>query len=491
MNKRRANIVTTLINQLVTTFCGMIVPRVLIGAFGSGIYGMTVSITQFLSYISLLEGGIGGVARGKLYGPLARNDKQQIGAVYYAIRRFFRYVSAAFICYALVIGVSYKSFAHIADFSQAYVFALVMVISIATLAKYMGGLANITLINADQRLYINNAVVIFTTIINTAAILILVWLKCDIIWVKLGSSLIFVIRPLLYTLYVKKHYDLPKKCAEKAELEQKWTGIGQHIAFFLHINTDVVLLTLFADVKFVAVYSVYSIVINSIRAITQSFAGGMEAAFGEAIAKNQTDKLRRLYRRYGILLSAATAVLFGCTGVLIVPFVKLYTAGITDANYIEPLFAIVLLLAEATNCLALPCSSLPVAANQLRETRWGAYGEAIINIAVSCILIWKAPLLGVAAGTLAATIFRAIYYTYYSSKYILKTSVCKNLLGMAGTELLILAITILGQRIISLIEIENYFMWIVCGVVTFAAAAVPIGIIAYTEMKKTEISTEI
>ena len=385
--KSRLNIVTTLCNQLITTACGIVIPRVLISAFGSEAYGISVSITQFLSYITLLESGIGGVARAKLYGPLAKNDMAEISAVYRAIRSFFRCVAGAFLVYSIVLGITYHDLANVTLFSKTYIFFLVLVIGLSTLAKYMGGLAYLTLIVADQKQYINNVILMTTTVANTLAIVLLVWLKADLLWVKLGSSLIFVTRPLLYALYVKKNYRLPKVGKEKAVLEQKWTGIGQHIAYFLHTNTDVVLLTLFANAKLVAVYAVYHLISNSVRAITESFSGGMEAVFGEMIARGQLEQLRRAYKRYKTLLVSASGVLFSCAGVLIVPFVRLYTRGITDAEYIQPFFALILLMSEAINCMMLPCTSLPVAANHLKQTRWGAYGEAAINRVLYCVLI--------------------------------------------------------------------------------------------------------
>ena len=345
--KSRRNIVTTLASQLVATACGIVVPRILIGSFGSEAYGISVSITQFLSYITLLEGGIGGVARAELYGPLARKDQKGISTVYHAVRRFFYYVAAFFLVYSLVLGLLYYDVAKVTIFSRPYVFCLVLVISLTTLAKYMGGLANLILIFADQKQYVNNIISIGLTLVNTLAIIILTGNRCDLIWVKLGSSLIFVVRPLLYAVYVRKHYHLPRLGKEKAVLEQKWTGIGQHIAYFLHTNTDVVLLTLFADVRLVAVYSVYSLVVSSIRAIAEASSGGMEAAFGELIAKGQLAALRKAYYRYKVLLTAVTTTLFCCTGILILPFVRLYTRGITDADYIQPLFAVILLTAEA------------------------------------------------------------------------------------------------------------------------------------------------
>lgn len=89
VEKAKLNIMTTLLNQLITTACGIVVPRILIASFGSEVYGISVSITQFLSYITLLESGIGGVARAKLYDPLAQKNYGEIWKVYRAIASFF------------------------------------------------------------------------------------------------------------------------------------------------------------------------------------------------------------------------------------------------------------------------------------------------------------------------------------------------------------------------------------------------------------------
>ena len=52
----------------------------------------------------------------------------------------------------------------------------------------------------------------------------------------------------------------------------------------------------------------------------------------ELIAKGRLDRLRRTFRRYQTLIVSVSVVLFSCTGALIVPFVRLYTKGITDAT---------------------------------------------------------------------------------------------------------------------------------------------------------------
>lgn len=472
--KSQINIITALCNQLVTTACGIIVPHILITAFGSEAYGLSVSITQFLSYITLLEGGIGGVARGKLYGSLARNDTAAISGTYYAIKRFFRYVAFAYIIYSIILGCTYYDLAHITAFSKPYVFALILVIGLSTLSKYMGGLSNLLLIVADQKQYVNNLILTTTTAVNTLVIVLLVKLNADFIWVKLGSSMIFIVRPLLYAIYVKKHYRLSKVDMKPDALEQKWTGIGQHIAYFLHTNTDIVLLTVLSDVKLVAVYAVYKLVISSIRSIAESFSSGMEAVFGELIAKNQLEKLRRSYMQYSTMLNSVSGVLFTCTGILIISFVRLYTKGITDANYIQPTFALILMMSEAVNCIMLPCSCLPIAANHLKQTRWGAYGEAIINIALSCILIKWSPLVGVALATLIATVFRATFNLVYSTKHILFLTPTRHIVSFFISSAVIASVSYAGYLLIENAVIENYIQWAICGMATFAIIALPI-----------------
>lgn len=472
VQKAKLNILTTLMSQLVATGCGIVIPRVMIGTFGSAVYGLTTSIAQFLSYISLLEGGIGRVARAELYGPLVEKDNYEISRVYQAIKHFFRVVAGVFLVYTMILACSYYDIAQVSDTGRGTVFMLVWVISISTLAKYLGGLANLTLLNASQKQYVGNAVVMATTMANAVLIILLTQYGCDVLLVKTVSSLVYIVQPACYAWYVKRHYQLTSVGKNRSQLKQKWTGIGQHIAYFLHTNTDIVLLTLFADLRLVAVYNVYRLVITSIRKIAGSFTGGMEAVFGELIARKEPESLKNAFWKYKFLLSLVTIVLFGTTAVLILPFVRLYTEGITDANYNQPVFAVVLLFAEAIDCVMHPCSSLPVSANKLKQTRWGSYGEAILNISLSMILIWWEPLLGIAIGTLCAAVFKSIFYLTYSAKYILKEKISMLMKNYLFTNILIGICALAGILLAQTGLITNYVQWLLWGVLVFTAVSV-------------------
>ena len=66
------NIFCSTMAQLVTIISGLIVPRLLLSTFGSEANGLVSSLTQFLNYISLVEGGLGSVVLAALYLPLAK-----------------------------------------------------------------------------------------------------------------------------------------------------------------------------------------------------------------------------------------------------------------------------------------------------------------------------------------------------------------------------------------------------------------------------------
>ena len=460
----KINALSTLANQLVTTLCGLVIPWIMIDTFGSTAYGITISIAQFLSYITLLEGGIGRVARGALYKPLAEKNEERISQVYLAVRRFFATIGIIFSIYVVVLAFGYHSMAQVTTFSWEYTAALVVGISIGKFAEYMSGISKMTLLNADQKQYIVNAVYIVTNILNVIFIVALVKSGVDILWVKVVSSLVFVLRPVLYSWYVHKHYHL-HKTGVKATLPNKFTGIAQHTAYVIQNNTDVMLLTLVADLRAVAVYSVYHLVVFSLRNIATSFTGGMEALLGEMAAKGEQTTLRKTYRSYKLILTTLTLMLFGTAAILIVPFVKLYTDGTTDANYVQPLFALILVVAEALNCLTLPCFNLTIAANKLKQSQFGAYGEAAVNVVVSLVLmlVWD-PLIGVAVGTLAAVIFKCIYYTAFAGKHILKTKVMPLFLKLGITTLALLGFALGGMWLIRDVLIYKYTQWVVWGV---------------------------
>ncbi len=468
------NVISSLLAQIIVVVCGLIVPRCLLKAFGSEVYGATSSITQFLSYIALIEGGIGGVARSELYKPLSENDTNKIAIILKMLKSFFFKVGLIFIIYVVVIGVIFKDISSIKSLDWTTCFFLVAVISISNLGQYFIGITYGILLQADQKNYVINFINAATTILNTVLVILLVFLDFNIVWVKLISSCVFLLRPLVYFLYVKKFYKLPTQ-VEKDEnspvLKAKWTGLGQHIAYFVHSNTDIVLLTIILDLRIVAVYSVYALVTSNIQSLISSFGSGMEGLFGELIAKQEKENLKQIFSKYVSLLSFISIIIFVTTFALIIPFVKLYTSGIEDVDYIYPLFGFLMVLASFIYIIRLPFHNIVIAAGKFKETNLASFGEAGLNIVISIICVYFLGIVGVAIGTCVAVMFRYVYYLIYVYKNIVEENKFNIIKKVLLSFIPFIGMSVLGYFVINLFELENYFYWVLAGFATVCSAA--------------------
>ena len=427
--KALLNSAASLMLEFVTVICGFIVPRLIIGTYGSEINALTSSISQFLSYIALVEAGVGGVIRAALYKPLAEKNNAAMSSIIKATENFFRKIAYIFVGYMVVLAAIFPVLVN-KNFDWAFTASLVIIIGLSTFAQYYFGMTYTVLVQADQRRYVTSFLHIGTIMLNAIMVVIFIKLGASIQILKLATSLIYVLRPLALNVYVKKKYNIDRKAKPDNEaVAQRWDGLGHHIAYFVNLNTDVVILTIFSKISSslalaeVSVYTVYYSVVNGIMKVASSLSAGVEAALGDMIAKREYENLNRKFNLYEFVSFNLVTVLFSCAGLLIVPFMSVYMKGVTDANYIRPLFGYILVLANAMYSIRIPYHSVVYAAGHYKKTRNGAFAEAGINIAVSAILVYFYGIVGVAVGTLVAMTFRTVQYVYYLSKNILNRSV--------------------------------------------------------------------
>jgi len=484
--KALINIIVSLILQGVSIVCGLIVPRLIITTYGSSVNGLIASINQFLGYIVLLEAGVGGVVRAALYKPLANNDINSTSAIIKATERFFKKVACIFILYLLLLSFVFPYVVN-SEFNTFFTAGLVLIIGISTFFQYYFGLSYQVLLQADQKRYVTSILQIATMIINAALIIILIRFGTSIHAVKLGSSMIFVLRPILLNRYVNKKYKIVRDSEPDNEsIKQRWDGLGHHIAFLLHDNTDIALLTIFANIREVSVYSVYYMIVCSMRGLTATFASSIEAAFGNMIANDEKAALNKNFRLFEFCNFSITTILFTSTAILILPFILLYTSEVKDVNYYRPVFAYILIAAEAVYCIRSPYNSVVLAAGHYKQTRNGAFIEAAINIILSIILVNYFGIEGVAIGTLSAMLFRTIQYEAYLSKNILNRSIFefikRIIVYSLAAILIIVVINLLPTKVI-----DSFTAWIVYAVeVVFIASLITFitdGLFYLDEMK--------
>lgn len=466
------NIVSSLMLQVVVLISGFIVPKLIISSFGSDVNGLVSSISQFLAYISLLESGIGPVVKASLYKPIAEKDNRTIKNILRASEKFFRVIALIFIVYLVGLSVLYPLIVQ-KEFGYVYTLSLVLIISISTFFEYYFGMTYKLYLQAEQKTYVTSIIQIVTYILNIIFVVLLVKFGASIQIIKLFSGFAFILRPLIQNIYIKKKYNINLKDAdENYKLDKKWDGLAQHIAAVVHGNTDITILTIFSKLSEVSVYSVYSMVTRGIKSIVSSFSGGIDASFGDMIAKNEKELLNKNFSTYELFYFTIVTIFYTCTILLIVPFVNVYMMDINDTNYIRPLFGWLLVLGEFVWAIRVPYSSITLAAGHFKETRKGAWIEVIVNITISIILVIKYGIVGVAIGTLVAMLLRTIEFIYHTNKYILERNIFINIKKIAVIVTEVLLIILVIKFIPINITFNSYINWIIYAIIVFVVASI-------------------
>ncbi len=456
------NTVFSLIYQLTTIICGFILPRLILGSFGTNINGLVNSITQFLSMISFLELGVGAVVQSSLYKPLAENNEDEVSKIIVSADKFFKRLGFILFVYVIFLIIFYPLVVN-QNYSYLYISTLVIVLSISTFAQNLFGIVNRLLLTADQKGYIQYIAQTIAVILNTLFCFVLIKLGFGIHVVKLTTSIIYLLQPFMIHLYVKNHYRINKKIKYTVEpIKQKWNGIAQHVASVILDSTDMIVLTTFASLSDVSIYSVYFFVVKGVKQLFMSLTSGITSLIGELWAKQELDNLKNMFGWVEWVIHTGTTFVFGVSAIVIVPFVEVYTKGINDANYIQPLFGLLIVLANAGHCLRLPYNIMILAGGHYKQTQNNYIVAALLNIIISILSVRKFGLIGVTFGTLVAMLYQTIWMAYYDSKNLIKWPF-RNFLKQFMIDI-ITFICMYGATVFFDLKNASYIGWVILSI---------------------------
>lgn len=461
---KRINFISALICQLLSVIYGLVVPRLIIGYFGSEVNGLISSITQFLGFISLLEGGLGAVVLAELYSPIENNDTEHIRKVICACQRLFSIIGIVFVGYTIILAFVLPITIG-GSRSFEYVCLLVFILSLSTFSQYVFSITNKLLLQAQQKIYIVNFVTSATFLVNVIIAVIVVKFYPNVHFLKLFSSIAFFIQPIIYSRFVDKKYKtsiFDKNI--KYKLENRWSGFGQNIAHFINMNTDIIVVTIFIGLTSVSVYSVYMLAVIALRNLVSTINNSYQSVFGKYYVESH-EKLTNSFTNFSLFNLALSSSLFMTCLLLINPFVSLYVGGAKDANYYEPVFALIIIIANYLYSVREPFRLVILSAGKFKKTNFGSFMEAGLNLFISILLVKFLGLVGIAIGTLIAIGFRLLYFMWFLKKDVLLFEYKKYLPHFLKASALL--ITNIVLFFVVDFHISNFYMFILIGAAVF------------------------
>ncbi len=462
-NKLFCNSITSLFLQIISTLIALIIPRFMLQLYGSNVNGLTQSITQFLNYIILLEAGVGGVILVALYKPINEKNIEDVAKIVRSSKNFFVKISIIFLFYLIFLSVIYPFLIN-NQFDFIYTSSLILIMGISIIFEYSLGATNKLILMANQKLYIYNFFQICALIINFILMILLIKLNVSIHILKLIVSIPFVLRPIILHIYVNRKYKI-YKTKECVDLPQKWDAFGHHLAFFVHSNTDIVLLTFFFDFNVISIYSIYFLVTIGLSSFINSLTNGFKTLLGKFLSQKNFSSANKLVDCFEFFIFFTGTILFTSCAFLIVPFVKLYTNDITDINYINYSLGFLISFSSFVVIIRNFYCTIIYSAGEFKQTSKSSYIELLLNLIISIILLLVWGVNGVIIGTIVSMSFKVLYSIVYLKKHILYRAINLFIKFIICTFIIVLISSILYITLQSYFNINNFLQWIILAIV--------------------------
>ena len=409
-----------LLLQIATAICGFILPPIVIGVFGSSVNGMVQSVSQFIAYLNIVEAGVGGASIAALYKPLADGDVKERNSILSATAGFYNRSGIFFVVLVFILAFVYPLvIGNQVDRIQASLMVLVLGITGAAefflIGKYR------VLLTADKKVYVISIVQMLAIIANTAVAVVLIRLHCSILLVKFASAVVYLGRYVFLSMYVHKNYSQLDFHAEpdRQAIRQSKNVLVHQIGGLVVFNSPLVIITIFCSLKDASVYTVYAMVFGAVNQLLGAFSNGMQSFFGESLVKDDLERTRKIFGRYETLFFAVEGWFYSMAYLLIMPFMRLYTANMTDAEYIQPVLALLFVASGVLTNIRNPGGQLINAAGHFKRTQWRSVVEVCINIVSSVIFTLKFGICGVVIGSILSSFYRGIDVVIYTNRHIL------------------------------------------------------------------------
>lgn len=459
------NFSANLLLQITTVVSGFVLPPLIILHYGSAANGMLASVKQLIAYLDILEAGIGASSIALLYKPLFEKNVERRNQILAATHRFYRLVGIIFFILLIILAFGYsylirQQIPYTTTFMVILLLGMVSVLDFLTIATYR------ILLQADHKAAVLSYIQAGITLLNVLVCWQLIMHdtgNIGLIDLQIAFFLVSLIRFVLISAYTRKKYpDLSLKRTGHISLKdipQKRDVFIIKAASLISQFLPLLLISIFCGLKDASVYAIYLLVFNAIRLLLHTLSNGVASIFGQTLVNpSHNHPIRHIFDKYETLYFITIGFLYSCATILALPFLSIYTAKMTDANYYQPTL-IFLFIALALTDLRIPADILTGAAGRFKANRNRAITEVSINLVLSPILLYFYGFYGIILGSLIAISYTAISVIFYANKYILMRPSFRTIFKILIILMPLLITHFLTTDYMYTINIKSYVSW--------------------------------
>ena len=197
------------------------------------------------------------------------------------------------------------------------------------------------------------------------------------------------------------------------------------VAWVVFSATDMIVLSAFISTSVTSVYSVYSMVYSALGLLLNSIYASLCFNLGQTYHKDK-EKYKELHDCFNSVFIGGITCLVATASFLIIPFVRLYTKGVEDTNYIYFSLPLLFALIQFLSWSRYVSGNLTGVAGFAKKVSRISIIEASLNVVFSILLAKQWGIFGVTLATVIALPVKAIYCNYLCEKVILNRSAWKT-----------------------------------------------------------------
>lgn len=458
------NISISIFSQVVIILLGFLSRKVFIDSLGTAYLGVNGLLTNVLSMMVLIEGGIGISITYNLYKPLAENDQPKIISLVQLYKKVYGILALIIFILSIIIypmiGRFAKGVDSISNLTLVYfIFVAKNMVSYITAYKW-------ALINADQKGYVLSTANLVFQVITTIAKIIILYMTSNYIIYLLVELGIYLVQVLFNGSIVNKRYPYIKtKQKYSLDNDVKDNIVTNVKAMFLHniggycvAGTDNILLS-YINITIVGLYSNYTMITGQLTALISPILGGISAGVGNLIATENNTKTYSVFQvAYLVnfwIYSLCIIFLYN----LLEPFI---TWWLKDGLLLGKGTFLVILLNLYISGMRSTVITFKSNAGLFVQDKYAPVIEGILNLMISIILMKRFGMIGVFIGTTISTLIVPFWnQPRILFKYGFEVSVWEYFRKYLYYVVLTVLVGVLTTSICNLVVVSNLFLSLV------------------------------
>lgn len=459
----KKNTFIALASQIFIMIAGFLVPRFVIQTYGSEINGLTSNFNSILAIINLLQAGIVGASIFEMYKPIAKNDKETVGAIYYSSKKYFDRLSIVFFFLFLfsIPQVVFKT-----ELGTISVIMAAVITGLDATMQFKYFCCYDVIFSAYQKRFHIDISITVGKVIYYALVFALIHFRVNYVTLYVAVFMGDLIR----LLYLKVQFNRLFKPSIAVysnrtdyKVKNQWSLFGNQIIQNIIESMPILLTSTFWGLDYSSILSVYLMVNNVYKSLFSTVINAISSSFGDLSARNDKEKTLEVFRLIQIICLALSIVFCFSSTILLKPFVNLYISSGSEMEYGYIGLAIVMNIYLFLYSLFSPYNMFTTVLGMYKETLGKNIVIGVISFGLTILLTkisFKLAFLGV-----------GIYYFINAlmRHRILKKNGyrCKPDVLIMGCAVLI-ALPIVGYISgLLLIGIESWLIWLVKAVEVF------------------------